>query len=333
MAHEIIILAIDDCVGLSVFSPTDLFHTANLLNRHEGGNNNVFCTRIVSVDGKPVTTSTGHRFEVEGSLQDVHEPAVLILPGISMESPERLMARVQELKPMAAEVKQRITSKTILAASCTGTLLAAQTGLLTNKRATTTWWIEELFQQSFPEVHLDADEILIDEGNVITSSAGASSLDLSLYLISRLAGPHLSRMCARVMVIDNSRQAQSPNTIPWHEKAHDPFIEKADAWIRKQPKADCKVELLAAELGVSPRTLLRRFKEQTGETPQQYILDIKMELVRHQLESNRDSIASIAADFGFSDENALRRSFAMHSGISPTQYRKQFHNKLPPFRL
>jgi len=328
MAHEIVILAIDDCVGLSIFGPADLFHTANVLNRYEGSNKDVFSIRIVSADGKPVTASGGHTIEVAGSLADIDKPAALLLPGISMASPDKLMERVKALQKLSEKVRLQLASNTVLVASCTGTLLAAQTGLLSNKRATTTWWLEELFQKNFPDVQLDAEEALVDEGNVITSSAGASSLDLSLYLISRLAGPHLSRMCARFMVLDNSRQSQSPYTIPWHDKAHDPFIEKADAWIRKQPKADCKVELLAAELGVSPRTLLRRFKEYTGGTPQQYIQDITMELVRHQLESSHDAIAAIAADFGFSDENALRRSFSMHTGISPTQCRKQFHSKM-----
>lgn len=328
MIHEIVILAIDDCVGLSIFGPTDLFHTANLLNRSEGNKKDVFRTRIVSADGGSVSTSGGHRFDTEGTLADIRKPAALLLPGISMGNPEKLMQRVQELEHLAVKVSQHMAPETILAASCTGTLLAAQTGLLANKRATTTWWIEELFQQYFPDVRLDADEILVDEGNVITSAAGASSLDLSLYLISRLAGPHLSRLCARFMVIDNARQSQRPYAIPWHEKVRDPFIEKADAWIRKQPRANCKVEQLASVLGVSSRTLLRRFKEYTGGTPQHYIQSIKMEMVRHQLESSQDSIAAITADFGFSDENALRRSFLMHTGISPTQYRKQFHIKM-----
>jgi len=325
MTVEIVILAVDECVGLSIFGPADLFHTANVLHRHEGGKKDVFRTRIVSADGESVSTSGGHSFNVEGSLSDVAQPAALLLPGISMEDPGKLMKKVQQLQPLAETIKQIASPNTILAASCTGTLLAAQAGLLANKRATTTWWIEGVFQQYFPEVLLDADEILVDADNVITSAAGASSLDLSLYLISRLAGPHLSRLCARFMVIDNARQTQRPYAIPWHEKIRDPFIEKADAWIRKQPSAHGKVETLALELGVSSRTLLRRFKEHTGGTPQQYMQNIKMELVRHQLEASHDSIAAIAMDFGFSDENALRRAFSIYSGLSPTQYRKQFH--------
>ena len=107
------------------------------------------------------------------------------------------------------------------------------------------------------------------------------------------------------------------------------MIEKADAWIRKHLGIKCRVADLADYLGVSGRTLQRRFQEHTGHTPQLYIQKVKMEYAKAQLESTKDSIAAISYNFGFSDENAFRRAFIQTIGISPAQYRNQFSSRLP----
>lgn len=329
MTHEIVIVAMNDSVGLSIFSPIDLLHTANKIAALEKENNinnaPLFHTRIVSLDGNSVTVSGGHSINVDGALSDVINPAVIILPGLSTDKPQDLVNTMLGQDELIRQVLAGMGKETILAAACTGSILAAKTGLLNGKKATTTWWLESAFKTHFPEVEVDKDEILIDTGKVITSAAGASSLDLSLYLVKRFAGPHIARLCAHLMVIDNARHSQRPCTIPWHEKTRDPFLEKADEWIRKQSLDCIKVENLADSLGVSPRTLLRRFQKLTGDTPQIYIQNIRMEWAKTQLEKSDSTIAVLATELGFSDENAFRRAFGSCVGLSPSQYRRQYH--------
>jgi len=329
MSYEIVFLVLDECVALSVYGPIDLFHSANKIAKYgktpQPDSVDIFTTKIVSLDGNPVKMAGGHILNVDGALKDINSPSVLVFAGLTTDDPQSLIYRVQEQAPDILNKLESLTSNTIIAASCTATLLIASAGLLDGKSATTTWWLEPIFQEYYPLVQLESDEVLVQSGNVVTSAAGASSLDLTLYLIHKLAGAHIARLCARLMVIDNARHSHWTSVVALHENNRDPFIEKADAWIRKQPLGECKVDNLAEALGVSSRTLLRRFQKALGESPQSYIQHIRMEQAKSQLESSDISIVDLAIKLGFSDENAFRRAFASFNGLSPSQYRKQFN--------
>lgn len=312
------------CVGLSVFAPADLFNTANMITEQMGRGGPRFETQIVSIDGGPVQTSSGHQIVTEKLAEADRGYDVVIVPGIGAKSFEELEKTMQEHRKVPELLAAFEGSGATIAAACTGTFLLGMSGLLDAKRATTTWWMADRFRSAFPQVELLEDELLVDEGPILTSAAGASSLDLSLHLINRLAGPSLARLSARYLIVDGGRKSQNLYSVPWHSKSRDPLIEKADRWIRRQKGVRLTVSDLAQHLGVTDRSLLRKFRTLTGTTPQSYIQSVRLDLAKPGLEDTQSSIAQIAADAGFSDENAFRKAFAHRNGITPTQYRRQF---------
>ncbi|MBV1933685.1 MAG: helix-turn-helix domain-containing protein [Parvibaculaceae bacterium] len=324
MTIKVGVLAIDGCVGLSVHGPIDLFSTANMISRQIDQSEEVFRTYILSPTGDPVHTSSGHQIVAEGSFEMSETLDVLMIPGIGVETLEELTTVLQKNSAFSELLVELAENGATITASCTGTFLLGQSGLLDGKRATTTWWMSDTFRTEFPEVELLDEEILVDEGQLITSAAGASSLDLSLHLINRFAGASLSRLCARFLVVDGGRKSQHLYAVPWHSKTRDPLVEKADAWIRKHKGAAIRVDDLAAHLGVGARTLLRKFQSHAGMTPQSYIQSVRLDQAKQLLEISDATVAQVGADVGFSDENAFRRAFAHRTGVSPTQYRKQF---------
>ena len=324
MAHEIILVAFNDCVGLSLHGAADLFSTASTLNRLNGDSRELFETKILSLDGENVMASNGHELVVEGCLSNGLNPTVIMIPGFSADSLEGFQSKVRELEQLTDFISAYSTLDVVIAASCTGTLLLGQSGLLNKKKATTTWWLQDLYQELFPNINLDTNEILVEDGNCITSAAGASSLDLTLHIIAKLAGPHLSRQCAKYLMIDNNRLSQRTYSTEWHLKSRDPLIEKADAWIRNNIRGNCSVNELAFHLGVSSRTVLRRFQKTLGLTPQEYIQDTKVDQAKFLLESSDSTVGTIANQCGFSDESAFRRFFLQKTQLSPIKYRKRF---------
>ncbi len=311
-------------VGLSVFAPADLFNTANMIADQMGEDGPRFDVHIVSIDGGPVQTSSGHEILTE-KLPSTDRPFdIVIVPGIGAKSFDQLDESLRAHNQIPDLLAALENKGTIIAAACTGTFFLGMSGLLDGGRATTTWWMADRFREAFPEIELLDDAMLVDEGQIITSAAGASSLDLSLHLIHRLAGANLARLSARYLIVDGGRKSQNLYSIPWHSKSRDPMIEKADRWIRKQRGVRLKVGDLAAYLGVTDRSLLRKFRALTGMTPQAFIQGVRLDLSKPDLEDTQNSVARIAADAGFSDENAFRKAFALRNGITPSQYRRQF---------
>lgn len=328
MNHTIAILALENCLATSLHASLDLFDTANLIARTLGEANNTFKVRVLSEHGTSVTASNGLTVSVNGSIKDLENSKYLIIPGIGLHDTEDIPGKLLVNEVLKKSIIKASNRGCIITATCTSTIFLANTGLLNGKRATTTWWLEDSYKNLFPKVDLDIKKIIVRDENIITTAAGASSLDLALYIIQELEGPELSRKCAKYLLIDSPRLLQTPYIIPWHAKKQNSLIEKADTWIRSRSAVNCCVDDLALHLNLSSRTLLRRFKEHSNITPQEYIQNVKTDLIKLRLELTEDYISNICEEFGFSDENSFRRSFVKVTGLTPVAYRKKFRYEL-----
>jgi transcriptional regulator GlxA family with amidase domain len=87
----------------------------------------------------------------------------------------------------------------LVASVCTGAMLLAQAGLLNGKDATTHWADIEQLRQMFPQVRVRAERRWIDQGKVVSSGGISAGIDMSLYLVGRLASRELALRTARQM--------------------------------------------------------------------------------------------------------------------------------------
>src|SRR3546814_7699869 len=72
------------------------------------------------------------------------------------------------------------------------------------------------------------------------------------------------------------------------------------------------------------RTLLRRFKAATGETPTAYRQRLRVGRTRELLEQTGDAFEDVAWAVGYADAGALRKIFQRVVGITPGEYRRRF---------
>jgi len=84
------------------------------------------------------------------------------------------------------------------------------------------------------------------------------------------------------------------------------------------------LEVLARHAAVSPRTFSRRFVEETGHTPMQWVLRARIDVVRELLERSERSVEQIAADVGLGTAANLRLHFHRILGTTPSEYRRTF---------
>ncbi|QGQ94315.1 AraC family transcriptional regulator [Paenibacillus psychroresistens] len=80
----------------------------------------------------------------------------------------------------------------------------------------------------------------------------------------------------------------------------------------------------AVHLGWSVARTSKLFKEHTGTSFLNYIMQLRISEAKKQLVTNQDSIADICFSSGFQSLASFYRTFGLAAGMSPQEYRKQF---------
>jgi transcriptional regulator GlxA family with amidase domain len=212
-----------------------------------------------------------------------------------------------------------------LAAISTGAFALAATGLLDGKRATTHWHYTRALAERHPLIRIDENVLFVDEGDVLTSAGAASGIDLCLHVLRGDLGIAASNHAARRLVAAPYRsggQAQYvPRSLP--EPLGERFADTRE-WALHRLAEPLTLEALARHAAVSPRTLSRRFVDDTGYTPMQWIMRARIDAARELLERSEHSVEQIAADVGLGTGTNLRLHFQRILGTTPSEYRRTF---------
>ncbi len=249
----------------------------------------------------------------------------VILPGFFAQDPVELFEKLADQWQPVIQCLRKLPSTTYIAASCYGTFVLAETGLLDGRRATTTWWLRSLFEARYPKIGLNADQALIDGGRLITAGAMTAHIDLSLHLLRRLKGDVLTRQVGSIMLIDEARSSQLP-FMALQRRFADVLIDKAIALMETHMSEPLSSNDLAESLHVSYRTLHRRFQSITDMPPLKYYQALRIEQAKELLETTQNSIDQIAQETGYVDTTSFRRLFTRMTSVSPTRYRQRFQN-------
>ncbi|GGT24558.1 GlxA family transcriptional regulator [Streptomyces chromofuscus] len=214
---------------------------------------------------------------------------------------------------------------TRLASICTGVYVLAAAGHLDGRPATTHWADAERLQRLFPHVRVDPDVLFIDDGDVLTSAGVAAGIDLCLHIVRRDHGTAVANEVARRTVVPPHRdggQAQYvQRPVPDPQQAS---TTTARAWALGRLHEPIQLRDMAEQVAMSVRTFTRRFREEVGVSPGQWLTQQRVERARHLLESTDLSVDQVAHDAGFGTAQSMRQHLQAALGVTPTAYRRTF---------
>jgi len=250
---------------------------------------------------------------------------VLLVPGILAEDPGTLCARADEFDVEVDFLRRMHASGVRVGGSCSGTLLLAKSGLLDGRRATTSWWLGATFRKAFPRVQLDTDQMIVDDGGVITTGAATAVLNLVMRLVAEVAGNDLAQQVGHMLAFDAERQSQAPYiSMALLERPRTSLAEKAEKYLRTAIDSEISVSALAEHCGTSERSLLRHFKEHYGVSPLEHIQRLRVERAKALLETTHLSFDEVVERCGYSDVSSFRKLFKRATTLTPADYRERF---------
>jgi AraC family transcriptional activator FtrA len=227
--------------------------------------------------------------------------------------------------PEVVEVVREAHRRGIRIASiCTGAYVLAEAGLLDGRQAATHWNHAAELARRYPEVNVVTDALYLDDGDVLTSAGVTAGLDLCLHLIRRDHGSAVAATVARQLVMAPHRDGGQAQFIATPVVAGNDSLEPVLRWMTEHLTEPLTLATIAAQASLSTRTLSRRFRDQIGTTPLQWLIRARLARAQELLETTDLNIAQVAAAAGFGSALLLRQHFTRTLKTTPTNYRRTF---------
>ena len=315
LSRRIIVVVVPPVDELDLVGPLQVFNSVNRL-----AGRTIYTIEVVTNadsltvegEGGVLTFIARHHFNRVKGLCD----SVLLVCGLGSRSVCDA-ALSAWLNKMAAEVRR-------VGAVCVGVFLLAEAGLLNGRRATTHWKFGRELAARYPGVQVEHDPLWVKDGNIYTSAGISAGIDLALAWVEEDCGAGLAHEAARELVLFLRRPGGQPQvSVSLASQASEmTSIRELQIWIAEHLERRLSVEDLSDRMAMSIRNFERVFTREVGTTPSQYVLQMRVEAARRQLERTEKGLKQVASAAGFGSVDVMRRAFVRLLGITPRRYRE-----------
>ncbi|OPC79647.1 hypothetical protein B4N89_00620 [Embleya scabrispora] len=318
-----VVLAPPRALASSVVTARDLLWAAARGGRGGAGHR----VLTVSLDGRPVACQGGVVIDADAALVDVRACELAFVAAFTGDADEAVAA----CAPMLRRLGEFHRDGTLLASGGTGSMLLAASGVVDGGEVTTFPPYAVEFRRMFPRVRLHPTRAIVRCGRVASAHGLVSSMELLAELAGRVyGGPSAARVASRFVFdvpeerralpaeaahVGDGRRAPAPAT--------DPVVVAAQFWLEEHLAEAVTVSELSRHLGMTARTVERRFLAALGIGPRRYLRQVRMAQAELLLAESTASIAEVAGRVGYGDVSAFHRAFAATTGRRPGDARRR----------
>ena len=214
-------------------------------------------------DRPSIPTAQGVTLQTETALPALGPDDLIVVPGWSG-------TRLADSPPIPDFVLHALADHHAaggtVASVCAGAEALGRAGLLDGRRCTTHHEHQDELAERYPRAHVVRDVLFTEDDHLVTSAGIASGIDLALHLVADRHGPAAAARIAREMVVYTRRNgAAAQDSAMLRHRVHlSDQVHRAQELIDSRFDAPLRLAELAGAVGVSERTLTRRFAAPSG---------------------------------------------------------------------
>ena len=321
---KINVLAYHGCMGMEVFGLCDTLLLANRVAQaiRGGAAEPLFDVRVTSLAGGTVVAAGGLSI---GTRKYRASRDLLVVPGMDISDRDGCTRPHERLAAEVKAIARAFARGAPIASMCVGAFLLAEAGLLDGRRATTSWMFAADLAQRFPLARVEPNAMLVEHGGVTTTGSFTATFDFAMQLIREVATPKEARAVARMALLNQRGSQAAYIDTSMATRPSGRFSDNVQSWLGERLAEPYELASLAAAFHVSGRTMLRRLKAETGQSPLEYLQGERINMAKRLLESGSFSLARITERVGYVDVATFSTLFKRFAGQSPAQYRRSFH--------
>jgi len=162
---------------------------------------------------------------------------------------------------------------------------------------------------SAPEAHTAFQGIMAEQSNAIAGSDAMTAALMTQCLV------HLFRRLP----------SQDEATLPWLTALQDERLARVVDMVLDNPGGDYSVETMADTAAMSRSAFAEQFTKSFGRSPMNFVNHVRMQRAAEYLSADHMSVDAIARAVGYASRSHFSRAFRDHAGLSPQQFRTEFH--------
>lgn len=321
---KISLLAFNDALATSISLPMELFNAVNSVSRLLSRENSLRI-ELVGLEPGPLTLSGGLQvvpsrvFSPDSAYDVVIIPSRWRHPHLGAAADDRVKQWLQTLAASGCD----------LCAVGNGSYLLGEAGLLDRRAATTHWHYFDDFAKRYPKAQLQRDYLITQADNLFCTGSVNAAADLIIHLIDRYWGAMTARRVAQQFSPESRRPfARNAYRVDRSDLHGDETIALLQEWLVRNMSKNLRLKDLADQSGLSERSLLRRFRRATGQSPLSYLQRLRMELAEDLLKNSNLSIEEISQQCSYQDSSYFGKLFKEHTATQPAAYRNAVRRKL-----
>ena len=275
-----------------------------------------------SLTAKPVTA--GLRLQPDITFRNAPQFDLIVLPPM-WGNPQVAINNHEDIEPW---LQRQYHQGAKILATGTGVCWLAKTGLLDGQTATTHWYYYRQFSQLYPQVKLNRQASITAANGLYCAGSINSQSDMILFLIKQKFGEKIAGVIENHFSHEISRSQQQPFYQVGGPVQFDESIALAQDWMQRNMASTITNQMVADICKLPLRTFNRRFKEQVGQTPNQFLLQLRLETAQQLLRDFGLTLCDVAEQVGFRDAYYFKTKFVLHFDMDPKQYREMVKAKV-----
>lgn len=323
--QHVTILAIDKGLASSITIPLEMIKAASVIERIR--NRHADCREFVvaAQSLNPISMTGGFTVQPDTNIDSIESTDLIFVPAL-WGNPNATVKSHPSITHWLA--KQYAKGATIC---CVGTAsyFLAEAGLLDGLNGTTHWYYFDDFHKRYPRVKLQKKRFITHEQRLYCTGSVNAVRDVTLHFVEQLFSPEIADEVSHQFTHELKRSYESMLLANEDKDIHhDEQIIKIQEWLQRHYSESISLDHLAKKFDISVRSFNRRFRSAAGQTPLQYLQEVRLNQAKALLKKSNLSIAEIAYSVGYHDSSYFTSLFKRTNAVTPNEYRHLVRNKL-----
>ncbi|AQA19058.1 hypothetical protein BST95_13225 [Halioglobus japonicus] len=312
-------------LATSITLPLEILQAAAQLARVESRQSFAVTSILAAPDLRPVSLLGGLTLAPDISYDELNDLDLLIIPAI-WRNPQPIVAAA---RPWLPQLRDLAKAGTRLCGVGTGACMLAEAGLLDGRPATTHWNYRQEFARRYPKVAFKSRHLITQSDNIFCVGSVNSIADLAVHLIEEWYGEGIARAVESQFSPEIRRPFRAAAYQTGSDSSHhDELVAEAQDMIRSQLSNPPRLADIAAQLGISERSLNRRFHQASGSSPREWVQNLRISRARELLRHSNLPANEVAWQVGINDASHFGALFKRRVGMTPAKYREAVRGKL-----